>query len=99
MIVPHTTHYVSGSLMLGLTCYPFTWLLLVADLSALAFQRKVSWKMVTLSSVFLATTALILAQLVRLAKGILVPALVAYPVLWLLMLSIMGLQGRAVARS
>ena len=55
--------------------------------------------MVTLSSVFLATTALILAQLVRLAKGILVPALVAYPVLWLLMLSIMGLQGRAVARS
>lgn len=99
MIVSHTTHYVSGSLMLGLTCYPFTWLLLVADLSALAFQRKVSWKMVTLSSVFLATTALILAQLVRLAKGILVPALVAYPVLWLLMLSIMGLQGRAVARS
>lgn len=44
LIVAHTTHYVTGSLMLGLTSYPLTWLLLVAALSALAFQRKVSGK-------------------------------------------------------
>lgn len=98
LIVAHATHYVSGSLMLGLTSYPLTWLLLVAALSALAFRRKVSWKIVTLSLVFLGT-ALILAHLVRLASGSLVPALVAYPILWLLMLSIMGLQGRAATKS
>lgn len=98
LIVAHATHYVTGSLMLGLTSYPLTWLLLVAALSALAFQRKVSWKMVTLSLVFFGT-ALILAHLVRLASESLIPALVAYPILWLLMLSIIGLRGRAATKS
>lgn len=98
LIAAHATHYVSGSLVLGLTCYPLTWLLLIAALSALAYQRKVGWRMVALSSVSLAT-ALILAHLIRLASGSSAPALVAYPALWLLMLSIMGLRGRAEARS